>query len=229
MDEVIFFRRPPETSHLLLFNLPKPPNHIEQDELYQVCSQYGQLYDCTIRYTTAAVGTEENTHSTQPPSQNDGTQQQQQPVDQQLPDAASPRPAAPSSILPHELPPGVQVVSVYAHVHYFSLHDARAAKKALQDCFIHSCRIRATFSSRPPPAALYTQLPFHPCLSLMNGMLGWSRWSCGVKWLAAYDVALHGHIVAGQTAGQCGGVGAGKPTSGCEGRTGLARSRVRLS
>jgi len=199
MDEVIFFRRPPETSHLLLFNLPKPPNHIEQDELYALCEQYGQLFQCIIRYNTAAVSADHDTHSTQPTLPNITTHSH--PPDQSLPDAASAPPAATSSVLSHELLPGVQVVSVYAHVHYFSLHDARTAKKALQDRLIHSCRIRATFSSRPPPSTLFTQLPFHACLSLMNGMLGYARWSCGVKWVQPYDAELHGAIVAGQTAG----------------------------
>ena len=205
MDEVIFFRRPPESSHLLLFNLPKPPNHIELDELYSLCEQYGQLYDCTIRYNTATVSTtdEDNLSTQPPPPSNDATQLQ--PLQAESANATHssvPRSAAPSaSILPHDLPPGVPVASVYAHVHYFSLHDARTAKKALQDRLIHSCRIRATFSSRPTPPSLHTQLPFHACLSLMNGMLGYARWSCAVRWVQRYDGGVHGHIVAGQTSG----------------------------
>ena len=205
MDEVIFFRRPPESSHLLLFNLPKPPNHIEQDELHTLCEQYGQLYDCTIRYSTAAPAaatTEDDYQPTQNPQQPNSTHQQQPqpPSDHQSADSA-PSPAAASSILPHELPVGATVASVYAHVHYFSLHDARTAKKALHNRLIHSSRIRATFSSRSQPAGRHTQLPFHACLSLMNGVMGYGRWSCAVKWLVVYDAALHSQIVAGQSAG----------------------------
>ena len=203
MDEAIFFRRPPETSHLLLFNLPKPPNHIEHYELLALCEQYGQLYDCTIRYNTAAATatTEDDHNPTQPPQQQLNSTQQPQPLPEHAPAEAASRPTASSSILPHELPTGATVASAYAHVHYFSLHDARTAKKALHDRLIRSCRIRATFSSRQPPAGRHTQLPFHACLSLMNGVVGYGRWSCAVKWLAMYDAAVHGQIVAGQTAG----------------------------
>ena len=211
MDEVIFFRRPPEASHLLLFNLPKPPNHIEQHELHELCQQYGQLYDCTIRYTTApsdsSTAPDDISQTTQLPSTQldqptDSDYTQPQPPDQPSHELPLPRPtAASSSILPHELSPDTHVVSAYAHVHYYSLHDARTAKKALHDRLLHSCRLRATFSSRSPPSTLYSQLSFNACLSLMNGILGFGRWSCAVRWVQRYDHGLHGHIVAGQTAG----------------------------
>ena len=210
MDEVIFFRRPPESSHLLLFNLPKPPHHLELDELHALCEQYGRLYDCTIRYntTTAAATTavedDTNHSSTQPPPPHDSVHTKPQSGEQPATDAAAtlPRPTATSaSILPHDLPPGAVVASVYAHVHYYSLHDARTAKKALNNRLVRSARLRCSFSSRPPPPALYAQLSLGACLQLMNGLLGYGRWSCSVKWLQPYDGELHGGIVAGQSAG----------------------------
>jgi len=207
MDEVIFFRRPPESSHLLLFNLPKPPNHIEQDELYTLCEQYGQLYNCTIRYNTAPA---QQSNPTTTAAASEGDNRPAQTDDMTLSHLHDPTqplteplslPAS-SSILPHELPPGTAVQNVYAHVQYFSLHSARTAKKALHNLLLHSTRLRATFSSRPtPPPSHFTQLPFHGCLSLMNGMVGYGRWSCAVRWVTRYDVGLHGAIVAGQTVG----------------------------
>ena len=212
MDEVIFFRRPPEASHLVLFNLPKPPHHLELAELYEICDQYGPLYDCTIRYTTAPVAassTEDDATFTQPPQPNADTQQPQ--ATQQPPDLATTQQPSSStqptqqahstSVLPHQLSSDTQVVNAYAHVHYYSLHDARTAKKHLHNRLLHSTRIRATFSSRPPPPSQYSQLAMHACVALMNRMVGWGRWSCSVGWLQGYDGERHGGIVGGQVVG----------------------------
>ena len=193
MDEVIFFRRPSDASHFLLFNLPHPPHPLAVDEesLTQLCSQHGLLFQCSIH--SAAKD-----DSGDPPLQHrseDGGQQLHA-----TPSYAAPHPTSSDSLsasLPFLTHPPAAAEAAepslpqWAHVHYFSVSDARAAMQALR---VHFCGsdVRSVWSRRRQgadeegsiacAAPRFWPISFATSLQVINHFLGPLRWTCEIKW-----------------------------------------------
>ena len=193
MDEVIFFRRPSDASHFLLFNLPHPPHPLalDDDALTHLCSQYGLLFQCTIH--TAA----KDDIIDPPPHHRTEDDRQQLTV---TPSGEGPDHTSADS-LPVSLPsPSHPTVTVeaeppspkWAHVHYFSVVDARAAMQALRRHF-HGSDVRSVWSrGRREPAdeeghitrtaPRFWPISFATSLQVMNHFVGPLHWSCEIKW-----------------------------------------------
>ena len=211
MDEVIFFRRPSDASHLLLFNLPHPPHPlvVDEDSLSQLCSQHGLLFQCTIHTAKDDPIINASLHPIPSPFCDDA--HHTQPDTLTLTHPSTSHPSAPAAAEP--------AAPQWAHVHYFSVVDARAAMKALREHFRGS-NVRAVWSRRREAAAAdeeegsaaggrasaprFWPISFAASLQVINHFLGPLHWTCSINWARRYDPAEHGHILSGQTEGsQC--------------------------